>query len=121
MRQKKNTMILSAAVILLAVAAIVFQMLLKKDGTYALVRMDQEQLYRLDLQKETELIVEGEDGFNKIEVKDGTVAVTEADCPDKVCVRTGYIRQTGEVIACLPHELTVTIAGKKAQEDAIVR
>lgn len=121
MKQKKNTIILSVTVVLLAIAAIVFQMLfLKKEGAYALVQVQHEQLYRLDLQKETELTVESGNGFNKIEVKDGAVIVTEADCPDKICVRTGYIRKTGEVIACLPHELTVTIAGAEAQEDAMV-
>lgn len=121
MKQKRNTIILVSAVVVVALAVVVFQMIfLKKEGTYALVQVRQEQRYRLDLQKETELVVEDETGFNKIKVKDGAVAVTEADCPDKVCVRTGYISKTGEVIACLPHELTVTISGADAKEDAMV-
>ncbi len=121
MKQKRNTIILVSAVVVVALAVVVFQMIfLKKEGTYALVQVQQEQRYRLDLQKETELVVEDETGFNKIKVKDGAIAVTEADCPDKVCVRTGYISKTGEVIACLPHELTVTISGADAKEDAMV-
>ncbi len=121
MKQKRNTIILVSAVVVVSLAVVVFQMIfLKKEGTYALVQVQQEQRYRLDLQKETELVVEDETGFNKIKVKDGAIAVTEADCPDKVCVRTGYISKTGEVIACLPHELTVTISGADAKEDAMV-
>lgn len=121
MKQKRNTIILVSAVVVVALAVVVFQMIFfKKEGTYALVQVQQEQRYRLDLQKETELVVEDETGFNKIKVKDGAIAVTEADCPDKVCVRTGYISKTGEVIACLPHELTVTISGADAKEDAMV-
>ena len=121
MKQKRNTIILVSAVVVVALAVVVFQMIfLKKEGTYALVQVQQEQRYRLDLQKETELVVEDETGFNKIKVKDGAIAVTEADCPDKVCVRTGYISKTGEAIACLPHELTVTISGADAKEDAMV-
>ena len=121
MKQKRNTIILVSAVVVVALAVVVFQMIfLKKEGTYALVQVQQEQRYRLDLQKETELVVEDETGFNKIKVKDGAIGVTEADCPDKVCVRTGYISKTGEVIACLPHELTVTISGADAKEDAMV-
>lgn len=121
MKQKRNTIILASAVVVAALAVVMSQMIfLKKEGTYALVQVQQEQRYRLNLQKETELVVEDETGFNKIKVKDGAVAVTEADCPDKVCVRTGYISKTGEVIACLPHELTVTISGADAKEDAMV-
>ena len=46
----------------------------------------------------------------KCHVKDGKIAVTAANCPDLVCVHTGSISHTGEVIACLPHKLIITIS-----------
>ncbi len=33
----------------------------------------------------------------------------QADCHDKICVKTGAISQKGEVIACLPHKLIIEI------------
>ena len=38
-------------------------------------------------------------------------ALTEANCPDLLCVRQGKIRYTGQSIICLPNRLTVTVEG----------
>ena len=51
-------------------------------------------------------------------VEDGAVSVTEADCADKICVHEGKISRTGEVIACLPHELIITVQGAGEDTDA---
>ncbi len=37
------------------------------------------------------------------------VWVTEADCPDGVCVRTGKISREGEAIVCVPLGVCVTL------------
>lgn len=120
MEKKKNTILLAGIVLAAAMAAGIFQtVFLKKEGACAVVQVQQKELYRLDLQKETEIMIKGGDGFNKIEIKDGAAAVKEADCPDKICVHTGAVRKTGEIIACLPHELTITISGADTEEDAM--
>lgn len=120
MGQKRNTVLLAAGILLAALGVLfVQQIFMKKEGGTAIVQIDGREIYRLNLQEETEILLE-EDGYNKIVVKDGAVAVTEADCPDQVCVRTGGISATGEVIACLPHELIITIEGVQGQQDAAV-
>ena len=53
--------------------------------------------------------VETPDGWNTVTVDGHTIAVTDADCHDKICVKTGAISQKGEVIACLPHKLIIEI------------
>ena len=64
----------------------------------------------LDLNKDTELTVEGwNGGTNHVVIKDGTVHVTEASCPDKVCVHQGRITMNGELLVCLPNRVIVTI------------
>jgi len=50
-----------------------------------------------------------DDGYNTVEIKDGHVQVTEADCPNQICVNSPQIDQPGEVIACLPHHFIVEI------------
>ena len=47
-------------------------------------------------------------------VEDGAASVTEADCPDKICVEQGRVRYTGQCITCLPNKLTVTLEGGEA-------
>ena len=53
--------------------------------------------------------VNGQEKHNRIRVEKESIAVTDADCPDKICVHTGTISKPGEIIACLPHKLIIEI------------
>ena len=54
--------------------------------------------------------VTGEGGsFNFIEVKDGSIAVSAASCPDKLCVHQGFRRDGTLPITCLPNHLVIRI------------
>ena len=64
----------------------------------------------LSLEKEQTLTVETETGRNVITVKDGKVAVTEANCPDKVCINRGWCNG-GAQIVCLPNKLILKFVG----------
>lgn len=44
-----------------------------------------------------------------IEMKGGAICVYSSDCPDKICVNTGYISKKGERIVCLPKKLIIEI------------
>ena len=46
---------------------------------------------------------------NHIRIENGHISVTDADCPDKICLQTGAISHAGEIIACLPHKLIIEI------------
>lgn len=48
-------------------------------------------------------------GHNIMQISKGVVKVTEADCPDKVCVHTKAAKNVGDVIVCLPHRLIISI------------
>ena len=37
------------------------------------------------------------------------VRVAAADCPDRLCVKTGEITRPGEAIACVPNRVVVTL------------
>jgi len=49
------------------------------------------------------------DYYNVVEIKDGSVSVTEASCKNQVCVRHGRVSRSGESIVCLPNRLVVRI------------
>lgn len=61
--------------------------------------------------------VKTEFGYNLIEIGDGKVRVIEADCPDKLDVKQGYIERPGEVIVCLPNKLVIEIKGENKDND----
>ncbi len=43
---------------------------------------------------------------------DGRVRMARSDCPDQVCVRTGWIAAPGKTIVCLPNRIVVRIEGE---------
>ena len=43
------------------------------------------------------------------EVQDGSIAFSKSDCPDQVCVHTGFIYRRHHFAACLPNSLLLMI------------
>lgn len=78
-------------------------------------------LYTLDLGKEKDRTfdVKTDGGVNTIEIKDGRIRVKEADCPDKTCVRMGWLDSSAMPIVCLPHELIIEFVDGDGGVDAI--
>ncbi len=80
----------------------------KDSGLVAMVSLNGQIVHVLDLDEEAHVLVGSRSGdYNVIRVKDQKVSVSEADCPDKVCVNTGEIWHEGDLIACLPHGLII--------------
>ena len=66
---------------------------------------------KLKLSKNQVLHLTAENGgTNTVEVRDGKVAVTQASCPDHVCMAMGW-QNSGLPIACLPNGLILRFAG----------
>lgn len=57
------------------------------------------------------------DSGNVITIKNGAATMTEADCPDLICVRHKSIKRTGETIVCLPHQLSLSVEGGVSVDD----
>ena len=61
-----------------------------------------------------------EEGYNLLLIENGEASVTDANCPDQLCVKQRSITLNGESIICLPHKLVLQIEGKEESElDAI--
>lgn len=53
------------------------------------------------------------------QIKDNKIAFIRSDCPDKVCVHTGFLRHSGQSAACLPNRLLIRLRGGDGP-DAVV-
>ena len=53
---------------------------------------------------------------NVCEIKNGEVKMTEADCPDHLCMKQKAVDNTGGTIVCLPNK--VVIEGEKGNSSA---
>ena len=83
-------------------------------GTAAVITVDGEEYDRIDLSKVTEsydIQIDTQYGHNTVHVEPWRISVTEADCPDGICVAQGAIDKGGVPIVCMPHHLEVKIEG----------
>ena len=109
-------------VILISIVA----MLLLNKTSANVVRIFQEgvQIEQLDLLAVTEpysFTVESGPGINIISVEKGRIRISEANCPDGLCVRQGWISGGAMPIVCLPHQLIIQFDSDNTQGlDAIV-
>lgn len=78
-------------------------------GTYAHVHLPDGSSQTLDLSHPTRVRFETERGYNVVEVSDGQVFVSDADCDNHDCMEQGAISHVGEKIICLPHEFWIEI------------
>ena len=61
----------------------------------------------VDLAVDQEFTVTTETGTNTVTIKDGKIAVTQANCPDHYCMDRGFCN-SGTQIVCLPNRLVIS-------------
>lgn len=52
-------------------------------------------------------------------VEKGRIRFLEAPCPDKVCVKTGWLTKSGDIAVCAPNKTLIKIVGKKTKVDVV--
>ncbi len=107
--------IVIAAVLLAAVILFVF--FTAQDGGTVTVSADGAVTeYPLEGNREVSVTSRGYSYI--LTVSGGEVSVTEADCPDKICVSSGKISHAGQSIICVPGQLVVTVNETGGASDA---
>ncbi len=85
------------------------------DVMSAEIIQDGKLLQRVMLKKggpAMEFVVEYKGGLNRLKAGDGKIAVIAADCPDKDCVKRGWLKKPGDSAICLPHKLVIRLTGE---------
>lgn len=75
------------------------------------------------------LSADGEYSYPQLEgmiftVSEGTICVSESNCSDKICVKSGKLSRPGEAAVCVPNRAAVTVRfnGRENNDiDAVVR
>lgn len=120
---KRNDIYLAGALI---AAAIIIWLLLRSFSAEAdkvRVSVDGELFGEYPIDEDAQILITGADGgSNLLVIKDGKADITEADCPDKLCVHQAPVSRSKEAIVCLPHRVVVTVEGKGGETyDALTR
>lgn len=106
---KRRDLILIGSILLISIALLLVLNLNKEPGAGVIVRVEGIEVGRYSLSTNATYTLNG--GTNTLHIEDGRAWLTDADCPDKLCVRQGKISKEGETITCLPNKLTVTVYG----------
>lgn len=112
----KNDIILIS--VLLALTALIFMLFrfFSGEGSTVVITVSGKAYAEYPLSVDAEYLIEGKSGgVNKLVISNGSASITEANCPDKLCVNMGKINTTVKSIVCLPNEVSVSI--KSSSED----
>ena len=109
----RTDMILLAVLLLVGLGLwILPRVLPQSDTCIAEVTVGGETVLEVDLQTATARKVYTLENGVVLVAEKQTVAILSADCPDKVCVKTGALSRVGEVAACVPTGTVVTVKGE---------
>ena len=89
----------------------------KNSGVICELFVDNKLQSYIDLSKDADIKVPGRENI-VLSVKKRSIAFILSDCPDKICVKTGYISQPGQMAVCLPNRTAVKIVSAKPDIDA---
>ncbi len=116
MIKNRTLIIIFLAAAAVCAAVIVLSRSAAQNAGYAEIVQGGEVIETVPLaeaENAVEIRVGSEDGgYNTVRIDSGGAQVTEADCPDKVCVEQGRITDGTYPIVCLPHKLVVRLVTK---------
>ena len=75
-----------------------------------IVEIDGRPVYTFPLQTDRTVSVEGPFGETLIEIKGNKARIREAHCPNRLCVKEGWVSRG--VIVCLPNRIVVFVGGR---------
>lgn len=121
-KPKTGDFIIIALVIILAIANIIIFVPKNKGRATAQIIKDGKITHKLTLDRiDKRVEVRDKDKYNILIVaEDGRVRFEEANCPDHVCVDTGWISKPGQSAACVPGGIIINIIGEEESDTDII-
>ena len=107
---KRADLILIAALLLLGLVVFIIFRAVPGREVYVSVRIDGNETARYPISQDGTFKIEsGDDDYNILTIVNGTAYVSESNCKNQICVKTGKKSQAGEVIVCLPHKVVFVL------------
>lgn len=113
----KHWILIFAAVIAICAAGMLLLRLAAQDGETVEIWSNGVLYKSVPLSKNQYFYVKTDNGYNTVVIDGGEVFVSEATCPDGICVAHGIARPNDPIV-CLPNSLIVQIVGSDAEIDA---
>jgi len=107
---------------LLSISGLFFIRKILPERQIVLIDADGKPAYILPLSEDRTVSVQGPEGTTVVEIRNNMIRVVDSPCPNKLCVKRGWI--TSGAVVCLPNKVAVTISGNDGNNrgiDAITR
>lgn len=123
-KKTKNDLLLIGGALVLALVAYLIMTFFQGQATHnakAVVTIDGKWYGSYSLAEDTIEKIELPDGsYNMLEIKEGKADITEASCPDGICVNHRAVSKQSQSIVCLPNKVVVEIeSGEEPELDAV--
>lgn len=122
---------LVCGILLVAIVSAVFQyfqglaQLATNSPCYAVIMAQGKRAAILELSEgkgRQMLSLQGKIGPATVEEDGCRIRMLEAPCPDRICIRRGWIEKSGDSIICIPNEIHIFMQGNGvAPVDALTR
>jgi len=122
---KKGDLYLIGLIFLVVVLGMAFINIAKKQkengSIIAVIKQDGRIIERVNLDNVTEQRRIDIDGDYKqtIIVEKGRIKFESAECPDKVCVKAGWLEKAGHMAVCVPNRTMIKIEGASGKLDGV--
>lgn len=88
---------------------------------YVVIEIEGSKAEKRNLPENIIIDINGKEGPLKIEISGRKVRVLDSSCPNKICVKSGWINKSGESIICLPNRAIIKILGEEEKLDGTTR
>lgn len=102
---KKADIKLIICLFAVGIIALAVVLLYPKNGKTVVITQNNKEVYSGPLTEEKTINLK----TNIIEIKNGKVDVTSAVCKNQICVNHKQISKKGELIACIPNKILITV------------
>lgn len=117
---KKQDLILISCLLLIGIALLAgYRLWYHESGGFVEITIDGKLYQTISLSKNTTIELPAGNGSNTLTIRDGVADMTDADCPDKLCVKQKAISHTGETLVCLPHKVVVKVINNTDDTETI--
>lgn len=123
-RQGRDRSLTTAAALLAAALGLSVLITVSRPaiaGTAARVFVAGQPAFTVSLAEAKRVPLSLASGNMILEVRRGAIRVVQADCPDQLCVKVGWVSAAGRSIYCATHQVLVTVEGVGGQVDGVVR
>ena len=115
---RKKEIIFITIILLLSTGWLFLQQRQKVAAGQVIVQLEGEIFGTYTLEEQQWITIKD---HNLLEINEGKIRMKEAQCPDQICVKQGWINKEGDSIVCLPNKVIITLKKKEDKLDGVVR